>query len=309
MPTDTYQSYTRDSGFGPTNTKTATKRFEQRLRGVLERINAAIRKAIVEEDLFNLRVDTLAVDDPGPFEESSDMATMAKFTQWLREQLNTEFLTVVSAAENQYIRRTYAEGMRLATRQLQNQDVDLQTVDIQELVEKDRFDTGLRTLFRRNFRQLESVKEDMVDDIRGTLLEGFRDGWNPSKMARKITDRVDSIGKNRATMIARSETINAHSQGFLDRTEQVQEELDIPMGVRHVGRVTAADEDVCAFCRRTSDSVFTIEEFGGTTVQWRGQIWRVAPPSHPNGRCSIQVELGEQDLPPLEERVPGNVIT
>lgn len=310
--TDALASYTRDSGYGPTRTKTVTRRFEQRLRGVLQRINTAIRRGIVEEDIFNLQeeTDTLEVDDPGPFSTTTDAATRVAFIQWLKNQLDSEFLTVVGRNRNQYIRRAYSEGIRAATSQLR-ESVDLRTSDVAELVERDRFDTGLRTLYTRVYENLESVAEDVTTAVRDELVEGYEKGENPEKIARRLTDRVDSIGKHRATTIARSETVHAHSEGFLDRTEQVSEDLDIPAGVRHVGRITALDDSVCSFCRKTSDSVFTIEEFRSTTVQFRDSVYRLAPPSHVNGRCSLQVEMGvdEDDLGPLSERVPGNIVT
>jgi len=309
---DVLASYTRDKSFGPTRTTTAQKRFAQRLRGVLGRINAAIKRAIIDRDIFNLQEeqDTLSVDDPGTFQTLNNAATKAAFIQWLREQLDSEFLGVVGQTHNQYVRRAYSEGIRLATKQLRG-DVDLRTVDIEELVEQDRYDMGLRTLFTRTYENLQSVRDDVADAVREELLEGFEKGENPREIARRLADRIDSIGKYRATMIARSEVINAHTTGFLDRTEQVSEDLDIPAGVRHVGRVTALDEDVCTFCRKTNDSVFTIDEFRSATVEFRGTVYRLAPPSHPNGRCSVQVELGvdEDDLAPLGERVPGQLLT
>ncbi len=241
--TDVLASYTRDSGYGPTRTKTTTRRLEQRLRGVLQRINSAIRRGIVEQDIFGLteQSDTLEVDDPGPFRTSSGPTTRAKFVQWLKTQLDSEFLTVVGRNRNQYIRRAYSEGIRLATSQLRG-DVDLATVDVEELVQQRRFDTGLRTLFRRTYSNLESVTEDVTTAVRDELLEGFEKGENPTKIARRLTDRVDSIGKHRATMIARSETINAHTEGFLDRTEQVSEDLH-PHGRCSLQVELGVDED------------------------------------------------------------------
>lgn len=307
---DTLAPYTRDSGYGPTRTKTATKRFEQRLRGVLARINSAIRTAIIQRDIFNLQgtTDTLDVEE---FPEKQHATTIAAFVRWLRGQLRDEYLTVVTDGENQYIRRAYNEGVRLATSQLQEADVPLESVDIQEIVDARRYDRGLQTLFSRAYEELESVSEDVASEVRDELVEGFRDGEGPREIARNITDRVDSIGKYRSTLIARSECINAHTSSHLERAKEVRDELDVPLGVSHVGRVTAKDPSVCSFCRKTSDNVYSIEEFESTTVQFRGSIYRLAPPSHPQGRCSVAIEVGvtEDDLRPLSERVPGSLVT
>jgi len=306
-------SYTRDSGYGPVPVKTVTKRFESRLRGVLGRINAAIRQGIIKDDVLNLREsqDTLAVDDPGPFDTDNTKPAIMKFVQWLREELNSEFLTVVGSDENPYIRSAYATGIRMATSQLQEAGVDIADVDIESVLEDRRFDTALQTLYTRTYENLESVRDAVVSDVRDTLLEGYQEGKNPTEIAKSLTDRVDSVGKHRATLIARSETINAATEGSLDRYEQTAEDLDVDVGVQHVGRLTANDPAVCAFCRRTEGETFTIDEFRDTTVLFRGSTYRLAPPSHPAGRCAVTVKVGVDsgDLPPLSERVPGQLLS
>ena len=56
--------YTRDGPGGETPTTTAQDQFAQRLRGVLGRINAQIREAIIKRDLFGLRDEALIDDVP-----------------------------------------------------------------------------------------------------------------------------------------------------------------------------------------------------------------------------------------------------
>lgn len=301
-------SYVRDeTSHGPTKTKTVMTRFEQRLRGVLGRINARIREALIDRDIFGMQTDTLEVDDPPALQERSNPRKIAEFVAWLREQLDSEFLTVVSAGENQYIRKAFVMGVGLGTRQLQDADVDLDSVDVDEIVESGRFDRGLQTLFTRTLENLKSLTDDIVESVREELLTGFQEGRNPREIARNITDRVDKVGKHRATLIARTEIINAHTEGSLQRYEQAQESIDGDVMVRHVGRLTAKDEDVCLFCRLTEDNIYTIPEFRSTRVLFNGTVYRLAPPSHPNGRCTPIPEIGFTDeLPPLEERLPGS---
>ena len=312
---DTLASYTRDRDkYGPTKTKTVTIRFEQRLRGVLQRLNATIRKAIIEDDILNLESggrDTLAVEAPEPFNTQSDPATTAQFLQWMRRQLENELLTVISKDENAFIRKGFVLGAALGQEQLQDAGLELTTTEIEELLEEDRFDTALQELFTRSYENLESIEEAMVPAVRNELLTGYREGIGPREMARNITDRVDKIGKHRATLLARTEIINAHTQGTVNRYKQARDEEGVDIGLRHVGRLTAQDPDVCPFCRRASDDVFTIEEMTTTSALFRGQVYRLQPPSHPNGRCTLVPEIGvnQDDLAPLTERVPGQLVT
>lgn len=303
-------SYTRPSSkYGPTATTTATKRFEQRLRGVLSRINAAIKTAIRENDILQLknRASSLDVSPPDeePFQFRTDDGRVIQFIQWLRNQLQNELLQIVSTGENPYIRRVYTTGIRSATKQLD--EVDWRTVDVSEIVDEGRFDSGLQEIFSRTYENLQSVTNDIVEDVREELATGYQEGWSPSKTARNLTDRVDSIGKNRATLIARTETSNAHTAGFADRVEQAQDEFDTDVGIRHVGRLTANDADVCPFCRGISDVTFTIEEFTNLGAQWGSQTMRLGIPSHPNCRCAPVAEVDMGGLEPLEERLPTTI--
>jgi len=72
MSTEALSPYTRAWGTGgPTGTFTHSKQFAQRLRGVLSRINARIREAIIERDLFNLQTESLETR----YEESDEVDT------------------------------------------------------------------------------------------------------------------------------------------------------------------------------------------------------------------------------------------
>lgn len=307
--TDTLASYTRDGDYGPAQIKTATVRFEQRLRGVLGRINAAIRRGIIEDDVLNLSGDrdTLAVDDPGPFDTDDSRAAIGRFIQWLREQLDEELLTVVGQESNPFIMAGYAQGLRAAGKELKELDVPIDQLDIEEAVTEGRFSRPLQTLFTRTYGNLESISDAVVSDVRDTLLEGYREGLGPREIARNLTNRVDSVGKHRATVLARSEMMNAWSEAYLDRTEAVQEDSDVDIGVSHSEWMTAGDSRVCPVCRPLDGRIFTISEMRTRTFDIGGQTFRLSPPAHPQCRCALSVVVGfdREDLDPFNERVPS----
>lgn len=306
---DPLASYTRPRGaYGPTKTQTATRRFEQNLRGALQRINAALKEAIIERDIFGLEddgTDTLQVDDPPRLQTESNARKTVLFIQWLREQLNTELLEIVTRNENAYIRSAYAQGIRAATSALQEQGVDPATVDISELVEQGNFNRGLQTLFNRTYEELQGMTDDLVDDVRQELMEGFSRGENPRKMARNISDRVDSVGKHRATLIARTEIINSHTSGYLNRIEDVSEGQDVDITVSHEWQ-TAEDGRVCPICKPLNGVAFTTDEMRNETFELDGSVWQLKPPAHVQCRCSLApvVGLSPDELGPLNERLP-----
>lgn len=309
---DTLASYTRDGSYGPTQTKTVTQRFEQNLRGVLRRINAALKRAIVEEDIFGLKegTDTLAVDDPPPLRTESNAQKTALFVQWLREQLDTELLEVVSRNENAYIRSAYAQGIRAATRDLRERGVDPATVDIDDIVAQGNFQRGLQTLFTRTYEFLEDTADELTREVRDELMQGLSRGENPRKIATNLSDRVDSIGKHRATLIARTEIINAHSSGYLDRVDDIQDTQGVDIAVAHEWS-TADDDRVCPICEALDGIAFTTEEMRDGTFELAGSTWQLKPPAHPMGRCTLLPTVGvsQEDLAPLSERLPDEPAT
>jgi len=320
MTVDTLQSYTRGGSGGPTATTTAQDRFAQRLRGVLGRINAAIKRGIIQDDIFNLQEesDTLAVDDPGPFETDDSARATVLFIGWLREQLNNEYLEVVGPDSNQWLRKAYAQGIRNVHGQLKDADIAFQRPDMDELLGAPIHTRKLQTLYTRTYSNLESVADDIVSDVRDTLTEGFRDGLGPREIARNLTDRVDSIGKHRSTMIARSEVINAHSEGSLTRIDEINDEVEEQVAVTHGVWDAANDDRVCAFCRALDGTTMSTTEMRDNTVEviseigenFLGNTFRLQPPAHPNGRCNIRVMVGTGDLEEsLDERLPEELTT
>lgn len=147
MSTEALSPYTRAWGTGgPTGTFTHSKQFAQRLRGVLSRINARIREAIIERDLFNLQTESLEVNElpEQAYEFDTDRQKVRGFLRWLRNQLDEEFLTVVGEDNNQFIRAAYLQGIRTAYNELQNEGADLVRPDPEDLLNRPIHSTTLR---------------------------------------------------------------------------------------------------------------------------------------------------------------------
>jgi hypothetical protein len=277
-----------------------------------------MREAIIKRDLFNLREqngrEALVDDIPDEvFETESRRAAALGFLRWVRQQLDENFLTVVSEDTNQFIRKAYARGLENVADQLNDADLTLAPTDTDNLLGRPFHQQELQTLFTRTYENLVSVRDDVAQAVRDELVEGFTQGENPTKIARSLTDRVDSIGKHRATMIARSEVMNAYSQGTLSRMEEINSERErTDDGQLIAGHGTwdaaMAQPNTCPFCRAVNGTMLTADEMATTTVQFRGDVYRLAPPAHPNGRCNIRVMVGPDRIDePLDERLPAEV--
>lgn len=304
--------YTFNRGGDDTGTYTHQSQFAARLRGVLSRINARIREAVAEEDLFGLRDEALADDVPEEvFRFETTQRKLAGFMAWLRDQLDSQYLEVVGPDRNQFIRAAYAQGIRTAQQNLGDLDVSFSRPDMDELLGRPVHRTALQTLYTRTYEELSEVSNDVAEAVRDELVTGLRDGQNPRKIARNLTSRVDSIGKHRSTLIARSEIMNAHSESSISRYEEVSQQSDTDIGLRHGEWQDSSDGRVCAFCRRLSGAQLTFNEMRNTTVRFRGDIYRLMPPSHIQGRCIVKPSIGidPESLAPLSERVPGQVVS
>jgi SPP1 gp7 family putative phage head morphogenesis protein len=138
----------------------------------------------------------------------------------------------------------------------------------------------VKLLAARTFTDLKNVETATAAQIRRVLTDGLVQGQNPATIARTLTKTVDTIGKNRATVIARTEIIRAHAEGQLDGFER--------LGIAEVGAMaewrTAGDDRVCPICGPLEGEIMKIADA-------RGQI-----PRHPQCRCSWSAHWPEKGL-------------
>lgn len=126
----------------------------------------------------------------------------------------------------------------------------------------------VRLLSLRLESELKSVTTEMSQRIARQLLDGLDRGYKPSTIARSIVNTVDGIGKQRAILIAQTETVRAHAEGQLDAMEE--------LGVQQIK--AAVEWDVgnapCELCAPMDGVVLSPQEA-------RGMI-----PRHPRCKCS-----------------------
>lgn len=131
------------------------------------------------------------------------------------------------------------------------------------------FQNEVDILQAKNFTLLRGITDVMNQQIKNMLIQGIHQGQNPRDVAQIISDRILSIGRTRAEILARTETIGAHADATLNRFELY--------GLNHVAGqaeiLTAHDNRVCEICAGLDGTIFTIAEA-------RGII-----PLHPRCRC------------------------
>jgi len=270
----------------PTRTKTLRRTYAQRLRGAFARINTEIRRGVRDRDVLGLGDgdDGEQLNIIADVSELPDLATlspaeqMERFEAWLESAMESEVMAVIERDDNRFVRRAYERGLKDGKTRLRQAGLGVDDIpDIGTSFRLAVHEETLQALFARNYSELQGITDKVSQQVTRVLADGIGEGVGPDEMASRITDRVDSIGKTRATVMARPETINTYTQAWLNRYERA--------GVEQVGAqvefLTAGDSRVCPQCRALAGDTFSIDEA-------RGKI-----PVHPQCRCTWIPVVGE----------------
>ena len=142
-----------------------------------------------------------------------------------------------------------------------------------------------------NFSLISKVNDDLKNHIRAEIFTGIAAGESMPEVTNRILEATDHsltgktlTARQRAMMIARTETARAMTQGRLQSYANY--------GVQEIKILTAEDKDVCAICLEAA------YVFNGD-VKWENvigeNIWNINDayklvPFHPNCRCSVMVQ-------------------
>jgi len=246
----------------PTGTTTLRNRYAQRLRGGFGAVMSAARRGIVERDVFRLTSESLA-DAPDVFRFNRDDRKVDAFMEWWRRAENQDVMSLVSRNDNKWVRPAYMKGVEDAQRRLARAGVELEgeltATRLRRITNLTIHKDALELAYTRNFRELEGITEAVDQQISRELAEGLAAGHNPRKIADNISDRVQKIGKKRATDLARTEVINTYNDAALNRYQ----ETGVDRVKAEVEGVTAGDARVCSECASLQGSMYSIEEARG----------------------------------------------
>lgn len=257
----------------PTRTATLRRQYAQKLRGRFSAINTEIRAAVKDRDFFGLSdTEQLAPQDPSPlppYPFDRDDQKIERFEDWLREQLDRGVLETIQRGENEYIRSAYRRGITHADSELNKAGVTVPEADLEAAFAVGVREETLQRLYTRNYAALQGIADETAKQISEEITSGFARGIGPREMGDNITNRVDAVGKTRATTLARTEVINAYAEGSLDRYER----LGVEEVTGEVEWLATGDRRTCAVCASLEGSRYSLEDA-------RGRL-----PQHPNCRC------------------------
>jgi len=257
----------------PTRTKTLRTRYAQKLRGRFAAINTEIRAGVRERDVLGLGDETtteaLTSPLPSQFPERRDRQ-IETFDAWLQRQMDDEVLTAVGPNQNQYVRSGYQAGLRHADTTARKAGIDVPGNEVVATIQRPIHRDELQLIYTRDYSELEGITQAVSQQSNRVLAEGLASGAGPTDIARDLTDRVDKIGKTRATTLARTSIVDTFNAAALNRFDELAVD-GVTVKAEHV---TAGDSRVCPECANLEGETYTIEKA-------RGRI-----PVHPRCRCT-----------------------
>jgi SPP1 gp7 family putative phage head morphogenesis protein len=265
----------------PTRTKTLRDEHSREYGRRFRELKGEIRTAIEDRDVLHLGRQRArnAAPNPRQYQFLTDEAKQERFEDWVGRQIDDDILVVQSSRKvrngehysGPFIRKAYAKGLRDAGVELRKRGVDVSQETLEDVFTVPAHREKLQRLHTRVFENLDDITEDMSDEVSDTLSESLSQGHNPRKAARNLNERVDTVGLTRSRLLARTEIINAHAEGTLDRLDREgfdRVEVDVEFS-------TAGDARVCPICAGLRGNTYTISEA-------RGRV-----PQHPGCRCAF----------------------
>jgi len=139
----------------------------------------------------------------------------------------------------------------------------------------------------------KGIQEVSEEKLRAIIMQAQSEGWSVPNTRNAIMELWDGFDKNRAEMIARTETLRSSNYGAVEAWAQA--------GIERKEWYTTLDGRQCGWCESMHETVVSIrsnfkelgDELEATDEEGRAQIWRVeyeapyAPPLHPRCRCSV----------------------
>jgi SPP1 gp7 family putative phage head morphogenesis protein len=251
----------------PSQTKTLRMRYAQRLRGRWDAIQAALRKGIVEFDALGLRTEAL-VDAPRDFAfDSADESTIVEtFDSWLARQTDREILQQFGQ-ENQFVTSAYERGVDDARTELRKLGLGAEGA-VGTALQLPVHQEQLRALYTRNFNALQGMNDATANQMRRVLSEGLAGGDGPREIARDLSDRIEKVGRYRATLIGRTEVMHSHNRARATEWDRA--------GVQQVDILIAPD--ACPECvALKAGEPYSVSEAPGLL------------PLHPQCRCALAI--------------------
>jgi SPP1 gp7 family putative phage head morphogenesis protein len=253
-----------------------------------------ILQYIGRDDMLRIQADNPTVN---AYSFPLAQAKVKSFETWIKGQLASgeiDITTMTAGGKSgDYIMSAYRKGRIEATKQaLKAKGKPIPQADVLASLNAPVHQELLKSVFARNFLLLTGVNQDLANILTQGLTEGLMNGWDSSKIARRMAAIIDSSTKlteaekesfklgrrdfaTRLRTIARTESNRATNDA---RIASYEAEGFTELGVE-VEWTTAGGYRVCPICQGKAGKVYSIKESRGLL------------PAHPNCRCVWTVNI------------------
>ena len=268
----------------PTRTISLTRDWEREFIRRWNRVITEIRKEVVHKDGFGLKTNA------GRFQFDSNPQRVLAFTAWITSQMDRHLFggTLSQSYDeasdrfwgNSWANTAYRRGLLNAAGQIRKAGGSVDREYVERAVSRGRHYDAMKQVHSRAFEKLKGITEEVARQIGEAIAEQLGLGKGVNEITKAIVDRVDTIGKTRARLIARTEVISAYNEAELN----VYEDAALHGVVLIPEWVTAGDSRVCERCKAAAERKWTIETARG------------ALPLHPRCRCAWApiIEMGKE---------------
>lgn len=232
----------------PTRTIVLRKAFVADVNRRYRELDKVIWESIVTNDCFGLEesnvvqlfpaVELNAIPDKA-FKFMRDEEKVNAFMKWLEVQEEKGVLEVIQrpgsrrgeeAWSDKYVRSSYQKGLAQAQADLIRDGIDIAKIGIGDAI-KGAFNQPFHLdrvglIYTRTFNELKGITKTMDGYISRELALGMASGEGAEAIARRIRNKVKSIGVNRSRLIARTEVVQTHGEAKLNELEAQEVYLD-----------------------------------------------------------------------------------
>lgn len=250
----------------PSVDPTKTAGIRNRYAANMKRRFAALAKDV--RTSFN-RNRALTVNEPanlGRFDFPTNPEKVRAFQNWLQEEIDAGILEVVvrdagnvrvrTHWQDAYIRAAYIRAVNDTEAALDRVgELNLPMPSVEVGIHTGVHGATLETMYSRAFEGLKGITQAMSNQLSDIFSRSLIEGVGPRVIAKRISDQIATISRNRAMVLARTETIRTYSEARLNTLEQNGIE-----GVEaDVEFLTAGDSRVCQTCSSLNGKVYTIQ--------------------------------------------------
>lgn len=252
----------------PTRTATLRQRYAQNMNNRFLTLAADVRKSFIDNDALNVR--NLVAAAKGQFDFPLNSDKNAAFLTWIQDQIDSGILEVIVTRRNlervsthwqdAFLKSAYIRGIKDTESKLKQQGGLVSPLDnlTVSLSTGQNLDT-LQLIYSRAFEGLKGITGAMSGQLSEIFTQALIEGVGPKVIAKRITDRISTISKNRAMVLARTETIRAFSEASLN----IMERNNIEAVEADVEFSTAGDGRVCPRCSFLNGKTYTIKQARG----------------------------------------------